>query len=83
MPGHTRRHSAEKTAEPIEMPFEQLSRVDTRNHVFNGVQIPHANGQFLGERTCSGMPDNTLPSTVQKWLNRSRCRLFSGLGWVE
>jgi len=22
---------------------------------------PHAKGQLLGERTCSGMPDNTLP----------------------
>ena len=33
-----------KTAEPIEMWFGTLSRVDQRNYVFDGVQIPHTNG---------------------------------------
>jgi len=31
-------------------------------------------GQFLRERTCPGMPDDTLPCAVQKRLKRSRCR---------
>jgi len=35
-----------KAAESIEMPFGMLSRVDPRNHVLDGVQIPHAKGQF-------------------------------------
>jgi len=29
------------------------------------------------------MPDDTLQSAVQKWLDRSRCCLVSGLGWAE
>jgi len=27
--------------------------------------------------------DDTLPRAVQKWLNRSICRLGFGLGWAE
>jgi len=37
-------------------------------------------GQLLGERTCPGMPDDTLPWDVQKWLNRSICYLVMDLG---
>ena len=50
-----------KTAEPIEMPFGLRTRVGPRKHVLDGAQIPLASGQLLGERTCQGMPDNTLP----------------------
>jgi len=37
-----------KTAEPIEMPFGGLTHVGPRNHVLDGVQIPHGKGHFLG-----------------------------------
>jgi len=46
-------------------------------------QIPHVKGQLLGKRTCLGMPDDTLPWAVQKWLNWSICCLSCGLGWAE
>jgi len=36
-------------------------------------------GQLLGERTCPGMPNDTLPWDVQKWLNRSICYLVLDL----
>jgi len=35
-----------KMAEPIEMPFGLLTRVGRGNHVLDGVEIPHGNGQF-------------------------------------
>jgi len=35
-----------KTAEPIEMPFAVWTRVGPRNHILDGVQIPHAKGQM-------------------------------------
>jgi len=34
--------------EPIEMPFEELTRVGPRNHVLDGVEIPHGRGNFGG-----------------------------------
>ena len=37
--------SPAKTAEPIEMPFGGLTRVDLKNHVLHGVEIPQE-GQF-------------------------------------
>jgi len=36
-----------KTAEPIEMPFEMVTRVGPRNYVIDGVQIFHGKGGFL------------------------------------
>jgi len=30
-----------------------------------GVQIAHAKGQFLGERTCPGMPNNSAMSCAK------------------
>jgi len=41
-------HSSEpcKTAEPIEMPFVLRTSVSQRNHVLDGVQIPHCKEQF-------------------------------------
>jgi len=38
-----------KTAGPIEMPFEMLTRVDPRNHVLDGVQISMERAIFEGE----------------------------------
>jgi len=38
--------SPAKTAAPIEMPFGLRTRVSPRNHVLDGVQIPHGKGQF-------------------------------------
>jgi len=35
-----------KTAEAIEMPFASRTLVDPRNHVLDGVRIPHVMGQF-------------------------------------
>jgi len=37
-----------KTAEPIKKPFWMKTRVDQRNHVLDGVQIPQGKGQFVG-----------------------------------
>ena len=59
----------QKAAEKIEMPFGLLTWVGPRKHILDGAQIPHVKGQLLGERTCLGMPDDTLPSAVQKWLS--------------
>ena len=64
-----------KTAETIEIAFGLRTRVGPRNHVLDGVL---AQGIFQ-ERTFYGMPDDTVPSAVQKWLNRSIEMLF-GLG---
>jgi len=38
--------SCAKMAEPIEMAFELWAWMDPRNHVLDGVQIPHGKGQF-------------------------------------
>jgi len=59
----------------IKMPLGLWTRVGLRKHVLDGAQIPHANGQLLGERTWPGMSDDTLPWAVQKWLHLSVCRL--------
>jgi len=72
-----------KTAEMIEMPFGLWTWVDSRKHVLDGAQMPHAKEQLLREKTCQGMPNDTLPWAVQKWLNRSICSLGCGLGWAE
>jgi len=40
--------SCAKTAEPIEMPFGILSRVDPRNHVLGWFQMPNGKGHFYG-----------------------------------
>jgi len=43
-----------------------------------GSRSPEMKGQFLGESTCRGMPNDTLPWAVQKWLKQLRCHL----GWL-
>jgi len=74
--------SPAKTAAPIEMPFGLRIRVDPGNHVLDGgVQIPSMGKEnFEGKK---GRPvvkyrDTLRTSSVQKGLNRSRCRLGYG-----
>jgi len=38
--------SPAKMSEPIEMPFGLWAQMGPRNHVLDGVQIPHGKGQF-------------------------------------
>jgi len=45
--------------------------------------LDHPKGQLLGEKTCQGMPNDTLPLGVQKWLNRLIFSLGCGLGLAE
>ena len=63
------------------MPFELRAGMGPRNQVLDGVQIPMGRGNFDDEK---GRPvveySYTLPSAVQKRLNRSRRRLGFGLG---
>ena len=67
-----------KTAEPIEMPFGLRS-----DGPRDGVQILPCKGAILRGK---GGPivkyRDTLWSSVQKQLNRSRCRSGRGLGWT-
>jgi len=56
-----------------------------RKHVlYMGFRSPCEGAIIRGKkRTYQGMPDDTLPRAVQKWLNRSIRRLACGLGWAE
>jgi len=38
-----------KTAEPIEMLFGLWAQMGPKNHVLDGLQIPHEKGRFLGK----------------------------------
>ena len=70
-------------AESIEMPFGLKTRVGPENRVLDGGPDPPWKGAILmGER---GVPlyRDTLRSSVQKRLNRSRCRLGCGLGTAQ
>jgi len=71
-------------AEPIEMPFGRGTRVGPGNHVLDGGPDPPWEGVIFGG---NGRPivkyRDTLQSSVQKQLNRSRCRLGCGLGWAQ
>jgi len=68
--------SPAKTAEPIEMPFGLWARVGPRNHVLDGVHMPHGKGQFLGGRGQPIVKYRDLPaSDVYTRLNQSRCHL--------
>jgi len=76
--------SPAKTARPIEMPFGLRTQMGPRNHVLDGgPDAPMGRGNFEGEKKRPVvMYRDTLRSSVQKWLNRSRCRLAFGLGWA-
>jgi len=52
--------SCAKTAEQTEMPFRMLCRMDPRNHVWDGIQIPAGRDNFEGGGACPGMSDDTL-----------------------
>ena len=82
-------HSSEpcKMAEPIEMKFQFRTRVGPRNHVLSVHRGPYphmGSGNFEGGK---GHPTvkhrDTMQSSVQKRLNRSRCRLGCGLRWAQ
>jgi len=76
--------SPAKMAAPIEIPFGLRTRVSPGNHVLDGgPDAPMGRGNFEGGK---GHPivkyRDTVQSSVQRRLNRSRCRLGCGLGWV-
>jgi len=74
-------HTSEscKTAELIEMPFGLRTRVGPGNHVLDGGPDPPWEGAILaGKRRPIVKYGDTLRSSVQKRLNRSRCRLDLG-----
>jgi len=75
--------SPAKTAAPIEMPFLLRTRVSPGNHVLDGVQIPPWDWAILrGKVRPIVQYRETLRSSVQKRLNRSRSCLDYGLGWA-
>ena len=55
----------------MKMRFGMLSRVDQRNHVLDGVQIPMGRGNFEGERHAP-----TCPTTLE-------IPFHHGLGWAQ
>ena len=59
--------SCVKTAEPtIEMPFGLRIWVDPRNHVLDGgLDRTKRRGNFLGERICTCMPNDTAVSCAK------------------
>jgi len=74
--------SPAKTAAPIEMPFGLRTLVGPGNHVLDGGQISVGRGNFEGGKERPIVKyRNTLRTSVQKRLNRSRCRLGLGFGW--
>jgi len=70
--------SPAKTATPIQMPFGLRTQVGPRNHV--GSIFPMGRGNFEGRKGHPIVKYRDTPRlSVQKWLNRSRCRLGRGL----
>jgi len=72
-----------KTVEPIKMPFGLWPWIGPRNHVLDGVQIPHRKGWFCWKGALIVKYRDFLPWAVQKRLNRSRCRLGCWDGWTK
>ena len=70
-----------KMAELIEMPFGLWAWMGSRNHVLDGVHIPHWKGQFWGKGAPTAKYRDFLPWAVQKWLNQSIWRFCCRLGW--
>ena len=68
-------------AELIEMPFGLWAWMGPRNHVLDGVHIPHWKGQFWRKGAPIVKYRDFLPWAVQKRLNRSIWHLGCGLGW--
>jgi len=66
--------STAKTAEPIGMPFWVEDWGWPRNHVLDGgPDPPMERGNFEGKGRSIVKYRDTMRSSVQKWLNRSRC----------
>jgi len=65
------------------MPFGWWTRVGPRKHVLDGFKSQFEGAIEKTKKTCPGISNDTLPSAVQKWPNRSWCRLDCGLGWTE
>ena len=65
------------------MSFRLRTRVGPGNHILDGVQVPQWEGAVLKGK---GRPivqyRDTLQSSVQKRLNRSKCCLGFELGWA-
>ena len=77
--------SRTKTAEPIEMSFEGLTQVGSRNYVLGGSADPQREREMLGivgsiEKQKHWEP---LQWCTQKRLNRSRCRFGDWLTWAK
>jgi len=76
------------TSEPCNNPWTDRRVVwvvdSSGNHVLDGgSRSPNAKGQFwAGKGRPIGKYRDSLPWAVQKRLNRSRCRLGYGLGWL-
>jgi len=71
---------AELTVMPL--PFGLWAETGKRNHKVDGVQIPMG-GEIWGEGAPIVKYRELLPWAVQKWLNRSICRLGCGLRWAR
>jgi len=76
--------SLAKTAETIKLPFGFRTRVGPMTHVMHEVQMPTWEGAILrGNRQTIVNNRDTPRSSVQRRLNRSRCRLGCGLAWAQ
>jgi len=86
MPRHARRHSyvnCAKTAESTEMRFELWTRVGLKNHVWGALGAdPPCEGAIIMEKDMPGHARRHSAVSCAEWLNRSICRLGSGLGWA-
>jgi len=74
----------------------ELTHVDPRNDVLDGVQIPHGKGHFWGENTCMpvhynvSIPQANVPTQRKRWMNafaatrgdKSALRPFAKLLWT-
>jgi len=65
------------SVQPTEIPYGLWTRMGPRNHVLDGGPDTHVKGQLLGERTCPGMPINSLSSAVQKIAESQRKHKFN------
>jgi len=76
----------QKMAEMIKLPFSILysGRPNEWTVYYMRSRCQHGKGQFWGgNRQTIVNYRNTPWSSVQRWLNGSRCRLGCGLAWVK
>jgi len=70
--------SSAKTAEPIEMPFEELTRVGQKNHVCEGSKLDESIHRHEGCQECSTalwskFLDHLLSLSAQPSADRNAC----------